>query len=297
MSKIGPLMRKHLPLVGAMLIAVLVIPATAAAKKQTPIEQLGFGNFVQCPTENEEAFDCVHSITTGGVFEVGTLKVKITKPIILQGAIPNPFSGKQNIVPAKNGETLSPTPQLLPKGIASVLKQTPGNKFFLKFCKTFPEKPECRVEGAAELMPAGGEIFLFNFIGEQTPGVVLNVRLHLISKALGKKCYFGSPESPILLDLTTGPTSPPPPNESIHGSTGHLSEDSTESILFDNNFEIVDNVFAAPGAQGCGTEGTEEETDQLINEKIGLPAASGFHSTIQLFGEQAITTAAQVRDT
>lgn len=292
------MMRTRLLYLAAMLVlpVALVMPGSASAAKKatgpTRIEKEEFVNFAQCPTEVEETFDCVHSITTSGVFQVGKLKVHIVHPITLQGGFPNPFSGKENIVPAKNGETLSPTPQPVPKGILAVLKSNKTNRAYLNECKNF-EATNCGVQGTAELAGTG-EIFLFNFIGESTPGVVLPIKLHLTGSILGNQCFFGSNAAPVTVDFTTGPTSPEPPNEPIHGSTGHLSENPSQTILFDNNYEVVNNEFPAPEAQGCGNGENEAEIDGLIDAKLALPAPDG-HNQLRLFGEQAIATAEQVR--
>jgi hypothetical protein len=291
---------KNVRMLGLCLVAVFamsaVVAASASAKKAsgpTRIEQEEFKNFAECPTEVEEAYDCVHSITTGGIFQVGKLKVKIVHPITLQGAIPNPLtSGKENIIPAKNGETLSPTPQPVPHGILSVLKPSKSDKAYLAECKNF-EASNCGVQGTAEYAGTG-EIFLFNFIGEATPGVVLPIKLHLTGSILGEHCYFGSNEDPVTVDFTTGPTSPEPPNEPIHGSTGHLSESPNEDILYDNGYEVVNNEFPAPEAQGCGNGENEAEIDGLIDAKLKLPAPDGSNE-LRLFGEQAIATAEEVK--
>jgi hypothetical protein len=291
---------KHVRMLGLCLVAVFamsaVVAASASAKKAsgpTRIEQEGFKNFAQCPTEVEEAFDCVHSITTSGIFQVGKLKVRIVHPITLQGAIPDPLDAVPPlIIPAKNGETLSPTPQPVPKGILAVMSPTKSTRAYFTECKNF-EATNCGVQGTAEL--AGpGEIYLFNFIGENTPGVVLPIKLHLTGSILGEQCYFGSNEDPVTVDFTTGTTSPEPPNEPIHGSSGHLSEDAEGTILFDSNFEVVNNEFPAPEAHGCGTGENEAEIDAAIDHKLKLPAQDGSNQ-LRLFGEQAIATAEQVR--
>lgn len=286
-------------MLGLCLVAVFalsaVVAGTASAKKPSQIKEEEYKNFVQCPTEAEEAYDCLHSITRSGVFQVGSLKVKIKNPITLQGAIPNPLSGAtHNLIPSKNGETLSKTPEPVPGGIGRVLKKTASNKALIQSCKgANAGSPECAVAGTAELAGTG-EVYLFNFIGEQSPGVVLPIKLHLTGSILGENCYFGSDEEPVVIDFTTGATSPEPPAEPIHGSTGQLSENSEETILFDTNYEIVNNEFPAPAAHGCGNGEDEAEIDSLINEKLGLPSGDGQGNQLRLFGEQAIATVYQV---
>jgi hypothetical protein len=76
--------------------------------------------------------------------------------------------------------------------------------------------------------------------------------VHLENAVLGKNCYVGSNSNPILLNLTTGTTSPPPPNEPISGH-GPTSFEETEepAIAYLKGSQYVDNSFAAPGASGC----------------------------------------------
>lgn len=290
---------KHVRMLGLCLVAVFAMSAvgaaSASAKKAsgpTRIEQEEFKNFAQCPTEAPEAFDCLHSITTSGIFQVGRLKVRIVHPITLQGGIPNPLiNPSHTLFPAKNGETLSPTPQPVPKGILAVMSPTKSTRAYFTECKNF-EASNCGVQGTAELAGTG-EVFLFDFIGEETPGVVLPIKLHLTGSILGEHCYFGSNEKPVTVDFTTGPTSPEPPNTEIHGSVGHLSENPSETILFDNGYEVVNNEFPAPEAQGCGTGENEAEIDAAIDRKLKLPAGDG-NNQLRLFGEQAIASIEQV---
>ena len=52
------------------------------------------------------------------------------------------------------------------------------------------------------------------------PAVRLPIRVHLKNPLLGNSCYIGSESNPIELELTTGTTSPLPPNKPIEGETG-----------------------------------------------------------------------------
>jgi hypothetical protein len=296
-------MRTVVPLVGAMMIVAVMaaVPGSAsahraaakpAAKKthELPyVEKETFHVYKNCPVENPETFDCIFGRTTGGLLEVGSLKVKVSQPILLEGGIANPSeSTNTEIIPPTTGVVLTPTPQILPHGILSVLAKNKKDKAYLQSCQDF-ESANCKVEGAAESV-GPSHFHFFNLALEQGPAVEVAIRLHLTGSILGEHCYFGSAEEPIVLALTTGATSPPPPNESIHGTAGLLSEDPSERIVFSVGSEFVENAFVAPGAQGCGTPENEAETDALIDKKLGLPAPAGDHSTLILFGENSITT-------
>ncbi len=296
-SKIKRFMRKHAPLVGALLVApaaVLAIPGSASAAlppEFVPFEQCPKGHFTT-DEFHAEAFDCVYSATFSGELKVGTLAVPINKPIILQGAIPNPFSGSAQLIPAKNGETLPLSWQVVPGGIFALVQPGRYPQYLRSFCKNFPSSRECRVEGTAELEGAA-EVHLFNIIGAEGTAVFTPIRIHLRNPFLGSQCFVGSASKPIGLDLTTGTTSPPLPNTPISGSPGILSENADQNLLFDTGFQYVNNSFAAPAAEGCG--GPQAIiVDKEINTKVGLPAAAGFHSTIVLHGNQQVATAAAV---
>ena len=56
--------------------------------------------------------------------------------------------------------------------------------------------------------------------GAPEAALTLPVRVHLENSFLGNECYVGSKAQPVDIELTTGTTSPPLPNEPITGSLG-----------------------------------------------------------------------------
>jgi hypothetical protein len=48
------------------------------------------------------------------------------------------------------------------------------------------------------------------------------VKVRLENPFLGSECYVGSNSSPVVLNLTTGTTSPPAPNKPIKGTVGNI---------------------------------------------------------------------------
>jgi hypothetical protein len=97
----------------------------------------------------------------------------------------------------------------------------------------------------------------------------------------GSSCYIGSSSSPIWWNLTTGKTSPPPPNTSISGAVGKSEfKGGDEGILRLNGNKLVDNAWAAPGANGCGGFGVELILNPIINASVGVPAAAGKNTAI-----------------
>src|SRR5215203_947403 len=94
----------------------------------------------------------------------------------------------------------------------------------------------------------------------------------------------GSPSNPILLHLTTGTTSPPPPNTPISGVDPTIEFDVPREAILAKNGKFVDNAFAAPGASGCTLTlfgFIPVSINGLVNTQSELPAPAGTNETIQ----------------
>ena len=115
--------------------------------------------------------------------------------------------------------------------------------------------------------------------------------MKLENPLLGNECYIGSNASPMTINLTTGATTPPPPNKSIHGKAGTLSNRAGGAILVIGTDSLVENAFAVPGANGCGQAGT---LDAQIDARLGIPAAAGRNTAI-LNGKLEQTSAEEAR--
>ena len=70
-----------------------------------------------------------------------------------------------------------------------------------------------------------------NLICEEGVALQLPVKVKLSNVFLGSSCYVGSEADPIILNLTTGTTSPPAPNKPIKGSAGELEISKEEFTL------------------------------------------------------------------
>ena len=131
-------------------------------------------------------------------------------------------------------------------------------------------------------------------VGLPSLGETLNlpIRVHLINPALGNNCYVGTPSAPIQLHLTEHTTSPPPPNSPISGVEFEFEGDET-GILTLNNGTIVDNSFAAPGANGCVLTlfgFIPISINGLVNSASGLPAPAGTNATSQNISMQLVSS-------
>ena len=72
---------------------------------------------------------------------------------------------------------------------------------------------------------------------------------------------------------------PPAPNKPIEGTVGELEFLEEGSILETKGTKLVDNAWAAPGANGCGGL-FSLILDPIVNAAAGLPAAAGKNTAI-----------------
>jgi len=121
-------------------------------------------------------------------------------------------------------------------------------------------------------------LFLAN-IGGAGPLVTLPLKTKLDNLLLGPACYIGSNSEPMVLSLTDGKTTPPAPNVPISGKSGEPVIEAEGRILGLDNNTLVDNAFAAPGANGCGGI-LSLVVDPSVDLKAGIPAAAGKNTAI-----------------
>lgn len=257
-------MTKLLAVIGAALIALVVLVPAAQAREPAP----GYSQFAGCPSpeENSSLFFCIRSEVTGGHLDVGNKEVPITNPLTISGGLNIALEGFA--FNSKGG--LSKVAQKVPGGVIGLTGLTWLLEFFGSEALTLYATTE--LAGS----PTG-----FTF---QT--VTLPIKVHLTNPGglLGSKCYLGSNSEPVVLNLTTGTTEPPPPNEPITGVEGEFSE-ANEIVHFDNG-TYVDNSFAAPGVNGCQLVlfgFIPISINGLIDEVSELPAAAGTNETVEEF--------------
>jgi hypothetical protein len=261
-------------LLGAVVAGSLAVfaaaPGTAGASG-------GFGVFANCPISNPEVVACVVATASGGEFTVGNKTVPVKRPVTLQGGIAvNAESGATTFVGATNGETLSKTAETVPGGLLGI------------------EGLGGEVTATTELAgPASGiALNTENLLTGQGTALSLPVKLKLGNPFLGNNCYGGSNRNPIVLNMTTGTTSPPPPNKPITGSPGTLEGEEEGLIGVLDNDSLVNNSFAAPGVQGCGL--VPLLVDPLVDLSMGVPAPAG-HNTAILKGQIRLASAFEVK--
>jgi hypothetical protein len=258
--------RRHTKLlmivVGALFAFAAVSPA-AQAEELNP----GYEQFAGCPNPflagNSNIVTCVRSVITGGNFKMGNKNVPISNPITLTGGVENEFKNF-----AYNSEG----------GLAKVKQPVPGGLVGLTGLESLLEIlsiEQLKLYAVTEL--AGTPTFT------DLNHATLPIKVHLENAVLGESCYVGSNANPITLNLTTGTTSPPPPNEPITGKEPKPSFEPAREIFQAKEGEFVDNSFAAPGANGCVLHVglIPVNIDGLINIASGLPSAAGNNETRQ----------------
>jgi hypothetical protein len=298
--------RIRIRLASVTVVALVASAATLAIASPALAGPKGiFARFAQCPTNVPGVTLCSYAETTGGEVAIGKTSVPIEKTIILQGgAIGTGVNNEYFLIPAKNGESLSKAEQNVPGGLADIVncKEIKGEGLWEKIergsCEAIFENKVTGVTATTELVANEHNPAILDTISllfEEETALVLPIRVHLKNPLLGENCYIGSEASPIELRLTTGATSPPGPNKSIHGKFGEGSEETEGSgpgVAVVKNNTLVDNSFSVPVAEGCGGF-FSFLIDPLVDLKLGLESKGGNNTAI-LNGTLRTTTAGAV---
>ena len=231
----------------AALVALTALTPSTAAA--TTVPATGYAQFTGCPHpgENPSVEICFHTEFTSGELQMGNAEIPIEEPITMSGGI----TEEGTVVFGPFGG-LQPAEQTLSGGSLQATIELAG----------VPSSP------AAET-------------------VLLPIKVHLTSAVLGPNCYIGSNASPIVLDLTTGTTSPPPPNSPITGTSPEVSLTPNNVVDFAAG-TYVDNAFAAPGVNGCtlAPPFPPISINGLINSLTGLPSPAGSNTAIFEFDSE-----------
>ncbi len=271
--------------VAAAALMALVFAVPALASKPTG----DFVNFGECPFNNPSVNQCIYAQTTSGQFSIGSTEVPITKTITLQGGlIVNEETGSETFVDAKTpSNTLSKTPQNVPGGLLKIVAPLGWPEILQVIFNEFISKGITGVNASTELVgtPTLNRV---NLIFGSGTALTLPVRVHLENSFLGGKCYVGSASKPVLVNLTSGTTSPPEPNLPISGNPGEGEFKDENALIIIKKNSLVDNAFSAPTAEGCGEQILfglfTGAVDSAVNSELGLPSAAG-HNTAILNGQ------------
>lgn len=247
-------------------LAALLAPAAQASEEPAS----GFGQFAGCPSNEElpalglefEMVFCLRSVVTGGHLQSGKKDVPIKNPLTLIGGTNGAFG--EFSYNSKGG--LSKTKEEVPGGVIGITG--------LEWLVNFLNAEALKLYAVTEL---AGEPSNFSF-----SSVTLPIKVHLVNPVLGNNCYLGSNANPIVLNLTTGTTEPPSPNEPISGEEPTLSEEN--EIAYLKNGVFVDNSFAVPGASGCTLAllgFLPVSLNSAVNLQAGLPSPAGTNEAVQ----------------
>jgi len=284
------------PLLAAAIVSLVVLGFASPALATKPTGE--FVNFGDCPVSNPSLNDCVYAKTESGEFKIGTTTVPLTKTTTLQGGlIINEETGAETFVEAADGNTLSKTPQTVPGGLLKIIAPESWPEWLRNFFNEFINKGVTGVTATTELVSTP-QLSVKKVLEKVPGGLVLPVRVHLENSFLGNNCFIGSAAKPVTVEFTTGTTSPPAPNEPITGNVGELKFAGGGLIIIVKKNSLVNNSFAAPGAEGCGSQILfglfTGIIDSAVDSQLGLPSAAG-HNTAILNGTQEIGNAAGVR--
>jgi hypothetical protein len=259
------------------LLAALALPASASAAVHHPTG--AFANFGECPLSKATVFACLYSETTGGFVQTGKKTVPIKNPVVLQGGLELTESGETPFVPAEGGNTLTKVPQPVPGGLLGITAPSWWPSILRNLFNETINNGFTGVTATMELVgPA--KVDANALLSGARPAVSLPVRIKLGNPFLGSSCYIGSSSSPIRLNLTSGTTSPPPPNTPITGFLGNGVESEGGALSTLTGQKLVDNAFAVPGANGCGGILFSWAVDPFVNEIVGIPSPAGTNTAI-----------------
>lgn len=283
-----------------LVVAVAVMAPLAALGAASPALAVEhhpkppFAQFAQCPLANAAVENCLFAQTKSGEFKVGKKTVPIVNTITLQGGFIG-TEGNLKFVAAENGETLSKTPQPVPGGLFGIVAPSFLPKFLQELFNEFINKGITGATATTELAAPASSIGLNteNLIDAEGIALSLPAKVKLSNAFLGESCYIGSNSHPVVIEFTTGTTSPPPPNKPITGKPGTFEGEDEFLLIRLKNNTLVNNSFAAPGAEGCGGI-FSFLIDPAVNAELGTPAAAGNNTAI-LNGTLETANAAAVK--
>ncbi len=295
--RLGPVSRRvALALVVLASLLVLVVLSLSGSGRSAG----DYAPFDRCPLGNAATNLCLSTRVEGGEFTVGAKTVPIERVVTLQGGVHVIENGEKEIVKdefivARDGATLSKTPQAVPGGLAGAvdaqLLPAGARQAFDRYVASGNTNVTATIELAG---PAGSlGIDVQNLVEAEGVALVLPAKVRLSNGFLGEDCYIGSDAHPISMGLTTGATRPPRPNAPIKGKVGKAKLRDEYNLTVITGSSLVDNSFAVPAATGCG-ETPSRSADRAVNAKLGLPAVAG-HNTVILDGTLQDANAPAVR--
>lgn len=272
--------RLAVPAAALLLAAAAAAPAGAASAPTGIYSGMGSCPLAAAAMQNPDngAVGCVVAVVNGGSFTIGGTVVTLPAS--------SPITAKFGAYWPNNGPTVT-FPDGSSAEIFSTVAPTDG--------KELTAAPiDVPIPGLANFWPGvtsaitqvelAGPITAFAPLadGENFPLFELPVKLHLENVFLGPNCYVGSTSAPIVLEPTSGTTSPPAPNTPISGNPGAISIQGdpngfSAAVVGFGGASLVDNALAVPGATGCGPFGA---FDWIVDSLFKLPSAAGHNAVV-----------------
>jgi hypothetical protein len=277
-------------IVMALIVSVAFVGASSAIAQPTG----EFEVFAECPTSNPDISGCIAAHAEKGKVVFGKETVPIEKTQTLQGGFIENEAEEFEFVAAAKGNTLTKTAQKVPGGLSGLVNCNEiSNEKLRKQCESIFENKITGVWSTVELAAPASDIGLFegNLLEEKGTALSLPIKVKIENPLLGEECYIGSNAKPIVVDLTSGTTSPKEPNKPIKGKLGEITFNPTGEILRIKNNSLVNNEIGVPGATGCGYDSL---LDSIVDARLGIPAGEG-HNTVVLEGTIEQTGAESVR--
>jgi len=267
--------RIEISLVGGMavVLGVCVFASSVMASSHNPTGE--FKEFGECPLNTPAVEECVFSVTTGGSVKIGKKSVPIVNPVTLQGGLAPGESGEALFVAAENGQTLSKTAQPVPGGLTGITAPTWWPKSVQDWFNNLISEGFTGVDATVELAAPASKIKISNenLINQEGTVLGLPVKIKLDNAILGNNCYIGSNLKPVQINLVTGTSG------TLKGSPGEINFNETFNMVTITGARLVDGLFTAPGASGCGGI-FSLFVDPLVNEVLGTPSGSGKNEAI-----------------
>jgi hypothetical protein len=280
--------------IGALcaLAASLALAAPALAANHP---KGAYAKFADCPLANPATELCLFAKTESGEVVIGKKAVPIVNAITLQGGLHEVAEEDLEFIAAEDGNSLTKAAQPVPGGLLGIVAPSFLPKFLQESFNEFINKGITGVTATTELAAPASTIGvnLNHLVEAEGAALTLPIKIKLDNAFLGSNCHVGSNAHPILIELTTGTTSPPAPNKPITGKVGEVKFEEEFTIVKISNNSLVNNSFAAPGAEGCGGI-FSFLIDPAVNAQLGIPSAAG-HNTAILNGTLNEGVAAAVK--
>lgn len=272
---------RRLFLAGALVFAMLVPASSAIATPHHPKGE--FAQFGDCPLSRATLTACLFSESSTGSFTIGKKTVPIVNPVVLQGGLEWKESVLEELplIAAEDGNTLVKTPQPVPGGLLGIEAPAWWPKFLRDLFNETINNGFTGVTATVEIAGSASSVKLnaLNLLIASGTALSLPAKIKLDNPFLGSSCYIGSNSNPVALNFTTGTTSPPPPNKPITGNPGTASENAGGTLVTFSGGKLVNNSYAAPGANGCGGL-FSFLIDPFVNSIVGLPSAAGTNTAV-----------------